>query len=51
MSSFLSILILVSPEVNAGRVIFMVDHIPENPDRSLLIGRQTSKWDVVFHDN
>ena len=29
-------------------------HIPERPDRSLLIGRQTTKWslwDVVFHEN
>ena len=25
------------------RVIFMEDHIPERPDRSQLIGRQTSK--------
>ena len=32
----------------------MKDHIPERPDRSLQIGRQTSKWflwDVVFHEN
>ena len=32
----------------------MEDHIPERPDRKLLIGRQTSKWslwDVVFHEN
>ena len=32
----------------------MEDHIPIRPDRSLLIGRQTSKWslwDVVFHEN
>ena len=32
----------------------MEDHIPERPDRSLLIGRQTSKWslwDLVFHEN
>ena len=36
-----------------GRVIFMEDHIPIRPDRSLL-GRQTFKWslwDVVFHEN
>ena len=36
------------------RVIFIKDHIPERPDRSLLIGIQTSKWslwDVVFHEN
>ena len=26
------------------RVIFMEDHIPLRPDRSLLMGRQTSKW-------
>ena len=33
---------------------FMEDHIPIRPDRSLLLGRQTSKWslwDVVFHEN
>ena len=32
----------------------MEDHIPERQDRSLLIGRQTSKWslwDVIFHEN
>ena len=32
----------------------MEDHIPIRPDRTLLIGRQTSKWslwDVVFHEN
>ena len=32
----------------------MEDHIPIRPDRSLLLGRQTSKWsfwDVVFHEN
>ena len=29
------------------RVIFMEDHIPERPDRSQLIGRQTSKWSVL----
>ena len=36
------------------RAIFMEDHIPERANRSLLIGRQTSKWslwDVVFHEN
>ena len=36
------------------RLIFMEDHIPERPDRSLLIDRQTSKWslwDVVSHEN
>ena len=35
-------------------VILMEDHIPIRPDRSLLLGRQTSKlslWDVVFHEN
>ena len=26
------------------RVIFMEDHMPIRPDRSLLLGRQTSKW-------
>ena len=29
-------------------------HIPERPDRSLLKGRQTTRWslwDVVFHEN
>ena len=34
------------------RAIFMED--PIRPDRSLLLGRQTSKWsllDVVFHEN
>ena len=32
----------------------MEDHIPKRPDRSLLLGRQTSKrsvWDVVLHEN
>ena len=32
----------------------MDDHIPLRPDRSLLLGRQTSKWslwDVVIHEN
>ena len=32
----------------------MEDQIPERPDSSLLLGRQTSKssvWDVVFHEN
>ena len=32
----------------------MEDHIPEGPDRSLQVGRHTSKlslWDVVFHEN
>ena len=32
----------------------MEDQIPIRPDRSLLLGRQTSKWslwDVVFHEN
>ena len=32
----------------------MEDHIPIGPDRSLLLGRQTSIWsllDVVFHEN
>ena len=36
------------------RVIFMEDHIPIRPDRSLLIGRQTPKWSLramVFHEN
>ena len=36
------------------RVIFMEDHIQIRPDRSLLLGRQTSKlslWDVGFHEN
>ena len=31
-----------------------MDHIPIRPDRSLQLGRQTSKWsywDVVFHKN
>ena len=35
-------------------VIFMEDHIPLRPDRSLLLGRQTSKWtlwNVAFHEN
>ena len=36
-------------------VIFMEDHIPIRPDRSLLSGRQTSigplwVWDVVLHE-
>ena len=32
----------------------MEDKIPIRPDRSLLLGRQTSNWslwDVVFHEN
>ena len=32
----------------------MEDHIPLMPDRSLLLGRQTTIWpsnDVVFHEN
>ena len=34
----------------------MEDHIPIRPDRSLLLGKQTSNskwslWDVVFHEN
>ena len=32
----------------------MEDHIPKGPDRSLLLGKHTSKWslwDVVFHEN
>ena len=32
----------------------MEDHIPIRPDRSLLLGRQASKWslwDVAFHVN
>ena len=32
----------------------MEDHIPLRPDRSLLLGRQTSKWtlwNVAFHEN
>ena len=32
----------------------MDDYIPLRPDRSLLFGRQTSKWsswDLVFHEN
>ena len=36
------------------RVICMEDHIAIRPDRTLLLGRQTSKWslrDVVFHEN
>ena len=35
------------------RVIFMEDHILIRPDRSLLLGKYTSKWslwDVVFHE-
>ena len=35
-------------------VIFMEDHIQIRADRSLLLGRQTSKWsswDLVFHEN
>ena len=38
----------------SGRVIFMAYHIQIRPHRSLLSGRQTSKWsswDVVFHEN
>ena len=30
------------------RVIFMEDHIPIRPDGSLLLGRQTSKWSLLF---
>ena len=36
------------------RVSFMEDQIPIRPDRSLLLGRQTSKWSllgVFFHEN
>ena len=36
------------------RAIFMEDHIPERANRSLLIGRQTSKWslwDVIKDQN
>ena len=36
------------------RLIHMEDHMPIRPDRSLQLGRQTSKWslwDVVFHEN
>ena len=36
------------------RVIFMEDHIPIRPDKSLLLGRQTSNWslwDAFFHEN
>ena len=32
----------------------MEEHIPIRPDRSLLLGRQASKWslwDMVFHEN
>ena len=32
----------------------MEDHIPIRPDKSLLLGKQTSKWsllDVVFKEN
>ena len=32
----------------------MEDHIPIRPDRSLVLGTQSSKvslWDVVFHEN
>ena len=32
----------------------MEDHTPIRPDRSLLLGRKTSKWslwDVVIHEN
>ena len=34
----------VQTNVYGLRVIFMDDHIPIRPDRSLLFGRQTSKW-------
>ena len=36
------------------RVIFMENHIPIRPDRSLQLGRQTSKWSlwaVGFDEN
>ena len=39
--------------VSNNRVIIMEDHIPIRQDRSLLLGKQTSKrslWDVVFHE-
>ena len=29
---------------NISRVIFMEDHIPIRLDRTLLLGRQTSRW-------
>ena len=34
----------VQTNVYGLRVIFMDDHIPIRPDRSLLFGRQTSEW-------
>ena len=43
-----------SKDINQFRVIFMEDHITIRTDRSLLLGRQTSKWSlwyVVFHEN
>ena len=36
----------VQTNVYGLRVIFMDDHIPIRPDRSLLLGRQTSKWSL-----
>ena len=36
------------------RLTFEEDYIPMSPNRSLLLGRQTSKWslrDMVFHEN
>ena len=47
----LGIWIFIVHNIISFRVIFMKEHIPQRPDRSLLIGRQTSKWDVVFHGN
>ena len=47
MIYFLSLLL-------SSRVILREDHIPERPDKSLLISRQTSKWslrDMVFQEN
>ena len=39
---------------NISRVIFMEDHIPIRLDRTLLLGRQTSRWflwEMDFQEN
>ena len=41
-------------KLSTVRAIFMEDHVPIRPDRSLLFSRQNSKWslwDVVLHEN
>ena len=35
-------------KINSNRVIFMEDHIPMRPDKSKLLGSQTSKWSLCY---